>query len=491
MRKVIEIGDNALLKVVQGLDRVADAVEMTLGPSGRNAIIQRPYQDPLITNDGITVAKETYLDDELEELGASVIKEATRRTNDIAGDGTSTTTCLTRAIVKEGMKVIGDKDSLVSKNKSVMSIKRQIDSECKQAIEILEKSKKLIKSKEDLEKVATVSMEDETTGKMIAEIFNKIGDSGVVLTEIGFKHEMFYTLNEGFDVDFGFITPIMEESNGKVEIENPRILVTTVPIESPEQIKPIISQIANETRTLFIFCTQISDAVILNIIKNKLSGAFNVVVVKIPPKNDIIYDIEASLKAKIFDKEIGDKLETCTKEQLGTCQKIIVTKDKATIIGGADIKDYIEKLNKTKEESKSLFDKEQIEKRIAKISNGIAIISVPNNSESEYLKLKIEDAVNATRCALKEGTVKGGGLALKEVSEQMKGTLIENALKRPYEVIQSNNGEPLEIPEYVRDPFLVVKTALENAGKIAGLFLTTGIAIADKKEKPKDITLDD
>lgn len=493
MRKVYSIGIDATTKIVAGLNKIADAVEITLGPSGKNAIIERKYQEPLITNDGKTVAEEMELDDELEALGASVIKQVTKKTNELAGDGTSTTTSLTRAIVNECLSRIGNKDSLLSGSISVMDMKRTLDKECEQAISILEKNATKIKDDEDLEKVATVSMENPQLGKLIAEVFNKVGVDGVVLSELGQGYETTYTLNEGFDIEYGFISPAMEDSNGKTIIENPRIMVTNVPIETIDQLKPIISQIKDETRNLILFCTNINDNTALNIIRNKLGGIFNVIVVKIPVKNDIIYDIEASTGTKIIDKEVGDKVEEFLKSNLGTCDKIIITKDKTTIIGGQDTRDYVTSLKKKKEESKSLYDQEVIGKRIAKITNGIAVINVcsQTTSEAEYIKLKIEDAVNATRCALKEGTVKGGGLALKEVSEQMKGTILETPLKRPYLKIQENNGSKLEIPDDVRDPLLVVKTALKNACSLAGMFITSGIAIADKREKPKDLTLDE
>ena len=488
MSKVYLTGDQAREKVIIGFDKLADAIGRTLGPAGRNAIIGRPFQNPLITNDGVTIAKEFELDNELEQLGVSVIRDATKRTNDNAGDGTTTTTVLLQAIVNEAIKKLEKQDAFSVTSSNPMAIKKEIDEACLKAEKILQEKSTKIKTKKDLEQIATISMENEVVGKIIADLFDKIGKDGVVTVEDNQSFDVEPQITEGLEVLNGFVSPYMATTEKReAVIEKPFILMTNESIGSTQQLIPIINQIKDKTRQLVIFCEAVEKEMITEFVISKLNGSFTFVVIKTPAgKPEILEDIQAVVGGEIVDTQKGMSLVNSTIDHLGKADKIIADKDKTLIIGGkGNVKEQVKKLKDQLSKNDSLYEKNNLEKRIARLSGGIAVLRVgaTTESEREYLKLKVEDAVNATKCALQDGYVKGGGLALKEVAGELGDTIITQALKVPYEKIQENAGGNLEIKSTVIDPTKVVLQALKNACSVAGLFITTEIAIADKKEK--------
>lgn len=494
MAKIFLTKEQAREKLFSGVNKLADAISSTLGPAGKNAIIGRPYQDPLITNDGATIAKETIFDDEIENLGAEVIRQVTKRTDGNAGDGTTTTTVLLQAILNEAQSKLNG-DSLITSTNNTMLIKRQIDDDCVKALSELEKQKIEIKTKKDLKNIASVSMESDEYGELLADTFWKIGKDGVVTVEDSVDFNIESEIMTGLEIPHGFVSSYMSNTDEENCVFNSiNILVTNNKIGSLEQLKPITNKIFGKTKQLVLFTDNIEKEVISGLILSKVSGSFNLTVVKTPVgRKDILEDIATVVGANFYEVDKGMDITNITVEELGFADKITIDKDKTLIVGGTGSnKDHIKKLKAQLESSKSVYDKEQLEKRIAKITGGVAVIKVGavSESEREYLKLKIEDAVNATKWAFKDGYVRGGGLALKAVAESMKDNLLYKALKKPYEKIQENAGGNLEIPDTVIDPYKVVSQALKNACSTAGMFITTDIAIADKVEKPKDISLD-
>lgn len=496
MKKVFTTKEEARERLFAGVNKVADAIASTLGPAGKNAIIGRPYQDPLMTNDGRTIAENALpLDDEIENLGAQVVLQVTKRTDSNAGDGTTTTTVLLQSILNEANKRLGT-DSLVSSLNDTMALKREIDTDCETALAELEKQKVEIKTKKDLKNIATVSMESEEYGELLSDIFWKIGKDGVVTVEDSGDFMVESEIVTGLEVPHGFVSGYMANNdNGTCKFSNVGIIVTNQKLGSIEQLKPITNKLFAKTKELVIFADTVEKELVGGLILNKINGVFHVTVIKTPVgRKDILEDIACVTGAEFYDTDKGMDIVNIEVEHLGRCVTFTADKDKTTIVGGTgDTKPHIKKLKAELEISKSTFDKENLEKRIAKISGGVAVIRVGATSEAEreYLKLKIEDAVNATKWAFKDGYVAGGGLALRKVAHKMPKSILFNALKRPYEKIKENAGGELDVSNDIIDPYRVVSQALKNACSTAGMFITTDIAIADKFEKPKDISLDD
>lgn len=490
MSKVYLSGEEARDKVVSGFNKLADSIGRTLGPAGRNAIIGRPFQNPLMTNDGGTISKEFELEDEIEQLGVSVIRDATKRTDDNAGDGTTTTTVLLQAIVKEAIKKLDKKDAFSLNNSNPMAVRKEIDEACAKAEKLLIEKSTKIKTKKDLEHIAIISMENDEVGKIIADLFDKIGKDGVVTVEDNQSFDIEAQVKEGLEIPNGLISPHMvTNQKGEAVIEKPFILMTNESIGSSKQLVPIFNQIKDKTRQLVIFCESIEKEMITEFIIAKLNGSFSFLVIKTPAgKPEVLEDIQAVIGGEIIDTQKGMSLANATIESLGTSDKVISNKDKTLIVGGkGNVKEQIKKLKDELVKTDSQYEKNNLEKRIARLAGGIAVLRVgaTTESEREYLKLKVEDAVNATKCALQDGYVKGGGLALKEVADELGDTIITEALRSPYNKIQENAGGNLEIKSTVIDPTKVVLQALKNACSVAGLFITTEIAIADKKEDEK------
>jgi len=487
--KIVRLGNEAKLSIKAGVDFVANAVKLTLGKDGRNAIIGRPYQNPLLTNDGITVAREIELEDEIEQLGKEAVDDALKSANAQAGDGTTTTTVLLQAINNSAFKRLESKNKFEKVTESPMSVRKVIIEDTKKAIELLRKQVKPIKTLKDLERVATISVEDEYLGKNIAKIFHELGKESIIQTIDSPFEEVTFDSIKGLDMSAGLPTPHFANANNKYLTDNPAVLVTNHYMVSPEQVKhfatgrPLIIIADNYTKEFIADCIETTES------ENP------VIPLKVPVFNEseTLKDYACILGAVFIDKD-KDNISTKGIECLGTSEKVIISKEKTVFVGvHGDITNRKKTLEEQLETVESEYDKELLKKRIGKLSGGIGIIKVGSSSPSErdYLKLKIEDAVNATRSALEEGIVKGGGLALKEVAEQMKDSILYEALMAPYNQIQLNAGGNFEVGEDVIDPFKVTRTALDKASSVASIIITTEIAIADKKEPKKDKTLEE
>lgn len=513
----------------KGIDIVADAVRATIGPRGRNAILDRGFGGPSITNDGVSIAKEIELEDKIENLGASVIKEVANKTNDNAGDGTSTATVLTHAIISEGMKVI-------AMGANPMSVKNGIQKASELIRSALDKSAKKISSDEEITHVASVSAESEEIGGIIAETIKKVGHDGVITVEesqsIGISNEVV----EGLEFSQGYVSPYMitDADKMKAEMKNPAILVTDHKISNVKDILPLLEGLAQSgKKDLVIIADAIKGEALATFILNKLRGAMNILAIKAPGfgdgKKQELIDIAMVTGATFIDSGLNMKLEEVSVGHLGSADKVVATKDSTIIVGGkADKKSLDQYLNHLRAQHDNLekdWDKEKIAKRIAKISGGVAVIRVGAATESEmkYLKDKIEDAVNATKAALEEGIIAGGGTALVHIAQALQEkkiknfmdeehagyTLVMKAMESPLRQIALNAGKDdgvilsrvLEKGEKsgydakndvfvddmlqagIIDPVKVTKSAVLNACSAASVFLTTEVAISDLPQK--------
>ncbi len=533
MAKNILFKDEARKKMKMGIDKVANAVRATIGPRGRNAIIDKGFGSPTITNDGVSIAKEIELEDKVENLGASVIKEVANKTNDSAGDGTSTATVLTHAIISEGMK-------LVAMGANPMNLRTGIQKASELVREQLDKTAKKIESDEEIIYVASVSAESEKIGKIIAETIKKVGNDGVITVEesqvIGIESEVV----EGLEFSRGYVSPYMVTNPDKMkaELKKPMILVTDHKISSIKDVLPLLEELARSgKKDLVIIADEIEGEALATFILNKLRGAMNILAIKAPGfgdgKKQELIDIATVTGATFIDSGLDMKLEDVTMEQLGTADKVVSSKDNTIIIGGKGeqerIQSYIQHLKKQLENTESKWDKEKLEKRIAKLSGGVAVIKVGAATESEmkYLKDKIEDAVNATKAALEEGIVAGGGTALVKIAQKLKEKnikdfmseeragfdLVLRALESPLRQIAINAGKDdgvvlskvLEggknagydakrdtyvddmFKEGIIDPVKVTKSAVLNAASASAVFLTTEVAVTDAPEKDQHV----
>lgn len=487
MKKIILSGEEAREKLLLGVNKLADIVTSTIGPAGRNIIIDRPFQDPHITNDGVTVAKEIVLDDEIEELGAKVIKEASKRQNDDVGDGTTSVTAILSGLINSLNK---NKNPLLADTRNVMDLKREIESECTKAVDLLKKNSKEVKTLEDIINIASISMENREIGEIIGKLYRELGPDGLVKVEMGSGFEIESEIKDGYEIPFGLISPAFTTEEGKNTTTKPLILATNIKLNQAKQVKPIVQElISRGQKDLVIFAEHFDKEVVISFIQVKMLGQFNPILIKIPSgKEDVFEDICSITGAKFVNENNGDTIEGINVSgDLGTIKSITASKDSTILIGGKATN--IETLKEKLKNEKSEYEKDLLTKRIAKLNGKIGIITVGAKTENEkgYLKDKIDDAVNATKWAMKEGCVKGGGLALKEIAEQMKDSILYEGLMAPHKKITENAGKELEITDNIIDPTAVVRLSLENACSIAGTFITTGAAIADKIEKKKDI----
>ena len=496
MKKIVIFGDDARLKLKTGIDTVSNAVKLTIGPSGRNVVIGRPYQTPLITNDGATIAKEIVMDDEIEELGAQMVKQASKQSNDKAGDGTTTTTVILQSIVDNVYKKMSSK-TLLDTSVDVMVLKREIDTACKLILSEIDKRKTKIKTKKDLQNIARISVENEELGDKIADMIWELGEDAVVNVEVSHGTEIDFEIFGGAKIIGGWASEYLC-TDGKTAIhENPNILVTNHKIDDARQIQPIIKALGESgKKNLVIICDSYDKSILIPIVQTHTMTPFKILLVKSPNFNQIGYlkDIEELIGGKVINKEYGDQLEQTTIENLGTCSKLIASKDDTILMGTKKpSKSYVDKVKEEIKAVDSQFDKERLQKRLAFINSAVGVIKVGAESETEkeYLKLKVDDAVYATKVALEDGYVKGGGLILKEIAESMEENILTEAIKSPYNQINKNAGRTLEITEDIIDPAKVTKNAITNACSVAKIFITTEVAIADKNEKKKDQTLDD
>ena len=532
MSKKILYGEEAKRALKKGIDQVANAVKITIGPKGRNVVLDKGYGAPTITNDGVSIANAITLKDKFENMGAEIAKEVASKTNEIAGDGTTTSIVLTQALVDEGMKhtVMGI---------NAITLKNSIESACRDVVEALKGLSKPIKSKDEIWQVATISAESPEVGKIIADTINKVGKDGVVTVEESQIAGVESEIVEGMEFDKGYISPYLITDKERLEAvyNNPLILVTDSNITNLEEILPVIQKVLESSRKeLVIIAEDCQGQALAGVIVNRLQGRFNTLVVRSPGygdnKREMLQDIATVIGANFISEDLGRKLDTVEIADLGTASKIISTKDKTIIVNGRGNKKNIEaRINQVKaqkEVTTSAFDLEKLDQRIARMSGGVAVIRVGGSTETEmkYLKLKVEDAVNATKAAIDEGIVAGGGSALikagevvrqgmgKKMTEENKlgYSIVLRALEAPLRQIAINSGKDdgsvivekvkqIENDGYdafndvivkdmvkvgIVDPVKVTRTALENACSAVAILLTTEVAITDEVEERND-----
>ncbi len=531
--KQIVFADEARQRLKKGIDILAKAVATTLGPKGRNVALDRKFGAPSITHDGVSVAKEIELEDPFENMGAQLLKEAATKTNDIAGDGTTTSTVLAHAIVTEGMKAL-------AAGANAMLLKRGIEKAAKKAAEAIKDAAIEIKTKEQMAHVAAISAQDEEIGNLIAEVFEKVGNDGVITVEEskGLEFETEYV--EGMQFDRGYISPyfITDPENMEAVVENPYILVYDKKISAAQDLVPLLEKLLQiGKRDLVIIAEDVEGEALATLVLNKLRGILNVLAVKAPGfgerRKAMLQDIAILTGAQLISEETGRKLEGVTIEDLGQAEKVVSTKEDTTIIGGKGdpdmIKARIEQIKAEIERATSDYDREKLQERLAKLAGGVAIIRVGAATETELKEKKhrVEDAVSATRAAVEEGIVPGGGVALLNAIEALEGLKGDNedeqmginsvrkALSVPMRLIAQNAGvDGSVVVEHVKrlqaekgnkrigynvlsekyedmveagviDPAKVTRGALENAASIAGMILTTEALITDVPEEEK------
>ena len=516
-------------KLARGVDKLADAVKVTLGPKGRNVAIEKSFGAPVITKDGVTVAKEIELSDKFENMGAQLVKEVASKTSDAAGDGTTTATILAQAIYHEGIK-------LVAAGRNPMAVKRGIDKGVEALIAELANLAKPTRDQKEIAQIGTISANsDATIGNIIAEAMAKVGKEGVITVEEAKGLETTMDVVEGMRFDRGYLSPYFVTNAEKMvcEMDNPYILCTEKKISSMKDMLPVLEQVAKVNRPLMIIAEDVEGEALATLVVNKLRGALQVVAVKAPGFGDrrkaMLQDIAILTGGEVASEETGSKLENMTLAQLGTAKRIVVDKDNTTIVDGAgkseDIKARVKQIRAQVEESTSDYDREKLQERLAKLVGGVAVVHVGAATEVEMKEKKdrVEDALNATRAAVEEGIVPGGGTALIRVSkvlgdikpaddDELAGVnIVRRAIEEPLRQIAHNAGfEGSIVVEKVRqgkdgfgfnaatgeyedlikagviDPKKVTRTALQNAASVASLLLTTECAIAEKPEPKKD-----
>ena len=529
MAKEIKFSEDTRKALAAGVNKLADTVKVTMGPKGRNVILDKKFGTPLITNDGVTIAKEIELEDRFENMGAQLVKEVAVKTNDIAGDGTTTATVLAQAIIREGLKN-------VTAGSNPVLLRKGIQKAVEVAVEQLKAHSKDISTKEEISQVASVSSGDEEVGKLLAEAMEIVGKDGVITVEESKTMHTELDAVEGMQFDRGFVSAYMVTDVDKMEavLDNPYILITDKKISNIQEILPILEQIVQQGRKLLIIADDVEGEALSTLVVNKLRGTFDVVAVKAPGfgdrRKDMLGDIATLTGAQVISDELGYDLKDTELYMLGNAASVKVTKEATTIVGGAGFKEAIdERINQIRymiDQTTSDFDREKLQERLAKLAGGVAVVRVGAATEVEMKekKLRIEDALNATKAAVEEGIVAGGGTALVSVipaveelvnsldgEEKLGANIIRKALEEPLRQIAINAGlegavivknvmdADLHVgfdalnEEYVNmidagivDPTKVSRTALQNAASIAGVFLTTEAAVADIPEKEAD-----
>lgn len=527
MAKQIKFSEQARRKMLAGVDKLADAVKVTLGPRGRSVVLDKSYGTPTITNDGVTIAKEIELPDKFENVGASLVKEVATKTNDAAGDGTTTASVLAQALIHEGLKNVEAGANPVALKRGLEKAADAVVGELKRMAKTVDASKK-----EDIAHVAAISARIPELGEKIAEVIGKVGKEGVITVEEGQTFGITHEVVEGLQFDRGYISPYMITNTERMEAEyeNPHILLTDKKISSIHDILPLLEKIAQTGRKeLVIIAEDVDGEALATFVVNKLRGTFSVLAVKAPGfgdrRKEMLEDIATVVGGKVIAEEVGLKLENTTPEMLGSAHRVIATKDNTTIVGGKGDRDAIEKrikmLKTQLAKTESSFDKEKLQERLAKLAGGVAVIKVGAATETEQkdMKLRIEDAINATKAALEEGVVPGGGVALiralqaieklkLETDEVTGANIVRRALEEPLRLIAQNAGvdgavvaaevkkgqgaygfnaallkyEDLMAAGII-DPTKVVRSALQNAVSIAGMFLTTEAVVTELPEK--------
>ena len=528
MAKMIEFGEEARRAMQSGVDKLANTVKVTLGPKGRNVILDKKFGSPLITNDGVSIAREIELEDPYENMGAQLVKEVATKTNDVAGDGTTTATLLAQAIIREGLKNVtaGANPILIRSG-----IRKAVDV----AVEEIKNISKPVAGKEDIARVAAISAADEEIGTLISDAMEKVGNEGVITVEESKSMGTELDVVEGMQFDRGYVSPYMATDTEKMEalLDNPLILITDKKITNIQEILPILEQIVQNGRKLLIIAEDVEGEAMATLVVNKLRGTFNCVAVKAPGfgdrRKEMLQDIAVLTGGEVISEELGRDLKEVTLDMLGQAESVKVTKENTTIVNGKGEKSLIkERINQIKtqiEETSSEFDKEKLQERLAKLSGGVAVIKVGAATETELKerKLRIEDALAATKAAVEEGIVPGGGTAyvnainkVAELTSEVDDTqvginIIVKALEEAMRQIAINAGlegsviiEKVKYSEagigydalndkYVNmlqagivDPTKVTRSALQNAASVASTFLTTEAAVVDipQKEAP-------
>jgi len=526
--KELKFSEEARHAMLRGVNTLANAVRVTLGPKGRNVVLGKKFGSPVITKDGVTVAKEIDLKDNYENMGAQMVREVATRTNDTAGDGTTTATVLAQAIFREGVKN-------VTAGANPMALQRGIQRATEVAVADLERQSKKVKGKDELANVASVSANnDREIGELISEAMDKVGKDGVVTVEESRTLETELDIVEGMQFDRGYLSPYFVTNPDRMEavLEDPLILIHEKKIAAMRELLPVLEQAANQGRPLLIISEDIEGDALPTLVVNKLRGTIKVCAVKAPAFGDrrkaILEDIAALTGGRVITEDIGVKLENVTTDDLGTAKRVIVDKDNTTIVEGAgeskEIQGRVGTIRRQIEESTSDYDREKLQERLAKLAGGVAVIRVGASTETEMKekKMRVDDAVNATRAAAQEGIVPGGGIALlraaraldklelKDEDEQTGVRILRRALEEPVRRIAQNAGvdgavvigkveeskgkqgynaasgkyEDL-VAAGIIDPTKVVRTALQNASSVAALLLTTGAAITDAPEPKK------
>ena len=525
MAKVIKFGEDARKSLLEGVNKLANTVKVTLGPKGRNVVLDKSFGAPLITNDGVTIAKEIELEDKFENMGARLVKEVSTKTNDVAGDGTTTATVLAQSMIKEGVKN-------VAAGADPMAVKRGIDKAVEEAVKGLKEISSEVNGKEDLARVASISANNEEVGRLIADAMEKVSKDGVITIEESKTSNTELNVVEGMQFDKGYVSPYMVTDTEKMEaiLDNPYILITDKKISNIQEILPLLENLMEQSGKLLIICDDIEQEALSTLILNKLRGVLNVVAVKAPGFGDkrkaYLEDIAILTGGEVITSDLGLELKDTQVEQLGRAKQVKVQKENTIIVDGLGQKDKIaERVSQIKTqilETKSEYDKENLQERLAKIAGGVAVIGVGAATEVEMKdkKLRIEDALSATKAAVEEGIVSGGGTALINVipkvesimntlegGEKLGAEIVLKALEEPVKQIAINAGlEPAVIVDKVKnsevgvgfdaakeqyvdmkkagivDPTKVTRSALQNAASIASMVLTTESLVTDVPE---------
>ena len=531
MAKEIGFGEEARRKLEAGVDKLANTVKITLGPKGRNVLLDREFGGPLITNDGVTIAKDMHLDDEFEDMGAQLVKEVSTKTNDTAGDGTTTATLLAQIIVKEGLKN-------VAAGANPMVLKRGIQGAVDVAVDELHKNAKTVDSKEEIAQVASVSAGDQEIGGLIAEAMDKVGNEGVITVEESKSMATELDVVEGMQFDRGYLSAYMINDSDKMEanLSNPYILITDKKITNIQEILPVLEQVVQQGRKLLIIADDVEGEALATIVLNKIRGTFECVCVKCPGfgdrRKEMLQDIAALTGATVVSDDLGMNLKDTTVDMLGKADTVKVTKDDTILVNNDSDKqavaDRVSAIKTQIEETTSDFDREKLQERLAKLTGGVAVIKVGAATETELKekKLRIEDALNATKAAVEEGIVSGGGVALVNVIpavadyvETLSGdaktgaAIIQRALEEPVRQIAENAGFEgsvvvarvkesekgvgfnADTEEYMNmmdagivDPAKVTRSALQNAASVSAMLLTTEAAVVTiQKQSPEEL----
>ncbi|MBV7321470.1 MULTISPECIES: chaperonin GroEL [Bacillus] len=524
MAKDIKFSEEARRAMLRGVDALADAVKVTLGPKGRNVVLEKKFGSPLITNDGVTIAKEIELEDAFENMGAKLVAEVASKTNDVAGDGTTTATVLAQAMIREGLKN-------VTAGANPVGVRKGMEQAVNVAIENLKEISKPIEGKESIAQVAAISAADEEVGSLIAEAMERVGNDGVITIEEskGFTTEL--EVVEGMQFDRGYASPYMVTDSDKMEavLDNPYILITDKKITNIQEILPVLEQVVQQGKPLLLIAEDVEGEALATLVVNKLRGTFNAVAVKAPGFGDrrkaMLEDIAVLTGGEVITEDLGLDLKSTEIGQLGRASKVVVTKEDTTIVEGAGETDKISarvtQIRAQVEETTSEFDREKLQERLAKLAGGVAVIKVGAATETELKerKLRIEDALNSTRAAVEEGIVSGGGTALVNVYNKVAAVeaegdaqtginIVLRALEEPIRQIAHNAGlegsvivERLKneeigvgfnaatgewvnmIEKGIVDPTKVTRSALQNAASVAAMLLTTEAVVADKPEE--------